>query len=760
MKWVGKFNLSMKTQFFIGLLLFVFISTSFGFQNETEKKNFPPAKYYTVSRAASRVKIDGVLNEPAWENAVKLQILYEWLPGDNIPAPVNTDVLVTYDEKKIYVGFRCFDPEPKKIRAHLMDRDNTDTLIQDDHISIMIDTFNDERRAFQFRVNPLGVQADANFSELEGYEDFSWDAIWESAGKITDFGYVVEIAIPFNQLRFPHGDKPLTWGFEADRSYPRNVRHRMSTHVRDRNRNCILCQFDKISGFINLSPGLNLEFDPTVTLSRTDKREDFPAGDLEAGKIDFEPGITARWGITPNLILNAALNPDFSQVEADVAQLEVNTRFALRYPEKRPFFLESADFFLTPLEVVFTRTVFDPLWGVKLTGKLGKNAIGVFAAQDEYNNLLFPSNQGSMSTSLEENVFSGVVRYRRDIGAGSTMGFLYTGRSGDDYYNHVAGLDGFLRLSQTDTLSFQFLHSETDYSDTVSEEFSQKTGAFSGNAIRTELFHNSRNLVFMLRYFDLDADFRADYGFIPRVDYREVIGYLSPIIWGKEGSWFDRIGFEFMGDIVLDQEGRLTDQNATMVVTYIGPLQTTVSPAIVLKKELFDEEMFKVVQPDLYFEIKPVGGLRIVCYSRFGDAIDYVNTRLATSTLLNPAVEFALGKHININLSHIYERLSLEGEKIYIANLLQARLVYNFSTRSFIRAIVQYTDVDRNVDLYNLGIEARTKQVFTQFLFSYKINPQTVLFLGYSDNHFGMNGIDLTRADRTFFLKIGYALVL
>jgi hypothetical protein len=158
--------------------------------------------------------------------------------------------------------------------------------------------------------------------------------------------------------------------------------------------------------------------------------------------------------------------------------------------------------------------------------------------------------------------------------------------------------------------------------------------------------------------------------------------------------------------------------------------------------------------------MKPAGGLRLTWYSKFGDAIDYSNTRLATSTLLNPGIEFAIGKHININLSHIYERLSLEGEKIYTAHLLQARLVYNFSVRSFIRAIIQYTDINRNLDLYTFEIDAVTRQFFTQLLFSYKINPQTVLFLGYSDNHFGMNGIDLTRANRTFFLKIGYALVM
>lgn len=725
-----------------------------------QKKSLPGPEHCSVKPASSDIKIDGILNEQAWQDAAKLKILYEWLPGDNIPALVDTDVLITFDKSRLYIGFRCFDPDPKKIRAHLMDRDSIDTFIQDDHVSIMIDTFNDERRGFQFRVNPLGVQADANFSELEGYEDFSWDAIWKSAGKITEFGYVIEIAIPFNQLRFPRSDKPLTWGFEADRSYPRNVRHRMSTHVRDRNKLCILCQFDKISGFTGISPGKNLEFDPTLTVNRTDVRSDFPDGEMESGSLNFEPGITARWGITPNLILNAALNPDFSQVEADVAQLEVNTRFALRYPEKRPFFLEGADFFLTPLEAVFTRTVYDPLWGVKMTGKLGKNALGFFAAQDEFNNLLFPSNQGSDSTSLDQNVFSGVLRYRRDIGAGSTLGLLYTGRVGDEYYNHVAGVDGFLRLSRTDTLSFQYLHSETDYSESVAGEFNQKTDSFSGGALRTELYHNSRNLIFLVRYFDLDENFRADSGFIPRVDYRQVTGYIAPVLWGKEGSWFDRLSFGLTGNVVLDQEGSLTDESVALSSVYSGPLQTVVNPSLVVSREMYNGEMFDAVQPDIYLEMKPAGGLRISWYSRFGDSIDYSNTRLSTSVLLNPGLEFAIGKHININLSHIYERLSLEGEKIYTAHLLQARLVYNFSVRSFIRAIVQYSDIDRNLDLYTVEMDASTRQFFTQLLFSYKINPQTVLFLGYSDNYFGMNGIDLTRNDRTFFLKIGYALVL
>jgi hypothetical protein len=749
--------------YFMFLFLFLTLIYSFGFgffQEKEQNKKITQAKRYLVSMVGSKIKIDGNLEEPAWEKATKIDLFYEWTPGDNVPPPVDTICYVTFDKSHLYVAFRCLDPHPEKIRAHLMDRDAIDTFIQDDHVDFQIDPFNDERRGFQFRINPLGVQADAIFSELEGYEDFSWDAIWKSAGKITDFGYVVEVAIPFNQLRFPKTEKEQTWGFSAERSYPRNVRHRMTSHVRDRNSSCIICQHNKLTGFKGMSPGKNLEFDPTVTVDRTDRITDYPEGNMESGKVKIEPGITARWGITPNLMLNATINPDFSNVEADVAQLEVNTRFALRYPEKRPFFLEGADFFLTPMEAVFTRTVFDPLWGAKTTGKMGKNALGFFVTQDRYNNLLFPSNQGSVSHSIKDNVFGGVLRYRRDVGKGSTVGMLYTGRVGDDYFNHVAGVDGFFRFSRTKTLTFQYLHSQTEYSSELGQAFNQKGNGFGGDAIFAEFFHIGRDWIYGVNYGDLSPDFRADFGFIPRVDTRSLSGFLQRVIWGNPKKWFNRISLGLNGTFVADYNNDLTDQEISVSLNYQGAWQTTVLPRLNFIKELYNDITYNKTQFQTFLEMKPVGGLKYSLFARIGDSIDYSNARLASSILLNPALEVSLGKHLNINVNHIFERLSLEGAKIYIANLFQTKLIYNFNVKSFVRAIVQYTNIDRNVDLYVFTVEPKTKGLFTQFLFSYKLNPQTVLFVGYSDNHLGQKGIDLTRTDRTFFLKIGYALVM
>ncbi|MBN1940019.1 MAG: carbohydrate binding family 9 domain-containing protein, partial [Candidatus Aminicenantes bacterium] len=718
-----------------------------------------------LTRAAAPIRIDGLLDDPAWEKAARLDIAYEWTPGENVPPPVKSEVLVTYDDSYFYVAFRCFDPEPKAIRAHLMDRDATDTLIQDDHISFMVDTFNDERRAFQFRVNPLGVQADAVFSEMEGYEDFSWDAIWKSAGRIEDFGYTIEVALPFNQLRFPSGGGVQTWGFEADRSYPRNVRHRMSTHPRDRNVNCILCQFNKITGFENISPGVNLQITPTLTATQTDVRPDFPDGPMESRGIKADPGLSLRWGLTPNLTFNAAVNPDFSQVEADVAQMDVNTRFALYYPEKRPFFLEAADFFLTPMQAVFTRSVADPLWGGKLTGKIGRGAMGFFAAQDRINNLVIPSNQGSDSASLENDVTSGVFRYRYDLGRGSTIGALYAGRTADEYHNHAGGLDGFFRLGNKDSLVFQFLRSDTLYPVSLAEAYNQPKGSFGGNAIIAQYIHRTRNVMYYASYESIDPKFRADSGYMPRVDTQTIDLEVDAFLYGvrgggKSGKWFDQLRFWLRGYRTTDFSGRMTDARVALGASYSGPLQSQFTLLGRWNQEYYSGTLFDTSDIVAQLLFKPAGGMSFSLVANAAGAVDYANVRKARALRLGPDMEFGLGRHLNIGAGYFLERLADGGDRIYTAHLLQGRLIYNINTRMFLRLILQYQDIDRDPGMYGFPVSASSRDLFAQFLFSYKINPQTLLFLGYSDNSFGARGIDLVRYDRTLFFKIGYAWVM
>ena len=717
----------------------------------------PAAKSYEISAATSKIEVNGVLDEQAWQDATVIPVEYEWLPGDNTKPPVRTDAMITFDADNVYIAFRAYDPKPSEIRAHLMDRDTIVTFVQDDHVTFMFDPFNDERRAFQFRVNPLGVQADAIFSQVEFVEDFSWDIIWNSAGRITSDGYIVEVAVPVNQLRFPRSDGPQTWGVELGRSYPRSVRHRISANPRNRNNTCLLCQVNKVTGFRGLEPGRNLEVAPTLTTTRTDSAPDFPPAGLEDGDTKIDPGVSARWGISPAITLNATINPDFSQIEADAAQLAENERFALFVTEKRPFFLEGVDFFATPINAVFTRTVVDPAWGLKITGKEGKNAGGVFLTQDEVNSLVIPSNSGSRPVFLEERVTGAVARYRRDLGANSTFGFLYAGRRGDDYHNHVAGLDGFLRLSDADEIRVQYLRSDTQYPRSVAVATRPNLDSFAGAALRFNYDHIARNWIWSAAYDDFDPNFRADSGFVPRVDFRTMFGNVVRRFWGDRDDWYTLWHIGGRASRTKDHSGRLTDKDIVLTTTVQGPLQSLLQVNVRQQSTFFIDRLHEdLLRADAFFEIQPGAIGKFSLFVQAGETVDFANNQPADVLLLNPAAEVKLGRHINAQLSHILQRLDVDRGRLSDTNITELRLVYNISIRSFVRAIVQNVDIARDPASF---AQPEVQTLFTQLLFSYKVNPQTVLFIGYSDNQLGLQQFDLTHTDRTFFAKIGYAWI-
>jgi hypothetical protein len=722
---------------------------------------------YRVAPAASPIKVDGVLDEAAWDRALRLDLKYEIQPGENTPAEVRTECLVTYDDRYLHVAFRAHDPRPEEIRVHLTDRD---TAYTDDNVGFMIDPFNDERRGFQIFANALGAQMDSSRNDVgnadEQAEDPTWDAIWLSAGRMTGTGYVVEVAVPFTSLRFPRAGGEMTWGFLPLRSYPRSRRHQLSVVPLDRNRNCTLCQAAKLIGFAGVTPGRNLEFDPTLTSSRNDDRDELATAPLDHGGLSVAPGLSARWGITPNLSLNAAARPDFSQVEADVAQLDVNNRFVLFFPEKRPFFLEGADFFNTPFNVIYTRTVTDPAWGVKLTGKEGKNALGVAFGRDRKTSLIFPSNQESDDTTLNDlSNDVGVLRYRRDIGTSSTVGVMATSRAGEGYHNRLYGADAVLRLTNVDTLRLQALRSSTRYPDSVLDDpdlLSQPAGTLGDQALLLRYTHWSRDWFWQAAYEDLGKDFRADTGFIPRVDTRRAEGTFERVLQGAGKSWFD---FMFFGPTVSrieDHEGLLTDQEVDLHLFFAGgPGQSQMFARVAARTEYFDGTTYDLSYGSLNFGFRPTGDLELEMRTYLGDAIDYDNSRAGRILRVGPEATLAFGRGLHLSLDHTLERLDvLGGQRLYTANLTQVRLVQQFSLRTFARAIVQYEHISRDPALYLDPVDRVERNVLAQLLFSYKVNPQTLVFVGYSENRTTVDYTDLTLSDRTVFFKIGYAWLM
>jgi hypothetical protein len=710
---------------------------------------------FIVPKTDSLIKIDGELDEEAWEKALLLEISTEVWPLINEPAPVKTELLLTYGKNNFYAAFRAHDPEPNKVRARLRDHDS---LGSDDWVGLILDTFNDERRNMQFLATALGVQTDGIGSPSG--EDYSWDGIWMSAGKITEYGFAVEIAIPFSTLRFQKKGGPQVWGLDAVRRYSRGQLHHIGLFPRDPNNNCYMCQAVKIMGFEGATPGRNIEINPTLTGVRTDSRTDFPAGDLEKANQEADFGITGRLGITPSISLSGTINPDFSQVEADALQLDINEPFALYYEERRPFFTEGRHHFDTRFNAVYTRTLREPVWGLKLTGEEGGNSFGAYVVRDELTNLIFPGSQSSDVTSLDLRSTAFVARYNRDIWKNSSVGILFTDREGDDYLNRVYGVDANFRITSKDRITLQWLGSSTRYPDQVASDFSQPEGIFNSSALDVRYERSTKHHYFLGGYQGIGKDFRADLGFMPRVDIQNPY-FLTTYQWyGKEKSWWRDLEVGVLLDYYEDQKGKFLHREFRYLFRYSGILQSFVGFDGFADQTFYNGKKFNVEHYTVWASSQPTADLSFGFYSFLGDRIDYANTRLGKRTQINPYVNYSFGRHLRMSFDHIFERMNVEGEHLYTANITQVTFIFQLSTRLFFRSVLHYLDYKYNPDNYTFEIDPEYKSFFTQLLFSYKINPRTVLFIGYTDNYYGDQGIRLTQADRTFFIKIGYAWVL
>jgi hypothetical protein len=715
---------------------------------------------FVVPRTTSEVVIDGFVDEVAWEGALRLTLEYEVRPGENIPPPVRTEVFITYDTKRVLVAFRAHDPEPEKIRARFHDRDK---MWPDDWVGIVFDTFNDERRAYEFMSNPFGVQTDAINDDVQKRYDTSWDAIWQSAGRLTGSGYEVEMGIPFNQIRFQGTDGPQIWGVDAFRSLPRSDRHHIGLFPRDRGANSYLAQTSKLSGFEGASPGRNLEVVPTLTVIGNERLPDFPDSEARESSTKAELGATVRWGLSPNVTLSAAVNPDFSQVEADAVQLRINEQFALFFPEARPFFLESADYFSTHLNLLYTRMVADPAAALKLTGKLDGHTFGVFSAVDQVTNVIVPGSQGSEQGSFDASNVATVGRYRYDSGLNSTIGAMVTDREGEDgYFNRVAAADTLIRFGESDSLSAQLAWSETRYSTEMVEEFDLGDLQASGHAFTAEYVHSVRDWFTFARYSDRGEGFRADLGFIPRVDFRQLRVGGGRLWWGDSGDFYNRMELGAAGHRSDEQNGDPLDREVELWVQYGGPLQSSVHLEISGRDQVFDGVAFdNLFLQRFRFDIRPSAQIRLELAGRFGDWIDFDNVRPATRREIEPELELNLGRHFSAFFEYTYSDLDVEGGRLFTAKVPQTKMVWQFNNRTFVRAIVQYTDIERNPELYDdpEEIDRIERDFFIQLLYSYTINPQTVFFLGYSETGFENQDYSMTSIDRTLFMKIGYAFV-
>lgn len=422
-----------------------------------------------IPKLAAAIVIDGRPDEEAWKNAAVFKDFYQTYPGDNTPASKPTEVWIMYDEKNFYVAFKCWD-EKDKIRATIAKRDN---VFGEDNVRMWLDTYNDQRRAYVLGFNPLGVQQDGIFTEGQG-ADFSVDIVMDSKGVIEDWGWSVEVSIPFKSLRYTAG-KGKMWGFNVARNIDRLNDEFNQWMPDDRNVSGFLIKHGKITGLDDVKYERTLEVVPSVTLSETGSR--VQANEIATGRFVNEPikqqiGVTLKYTITPSITLDAAINPDFAEIEADAPVVTANQRFPIFFQEKRPFFLEGADIFNSPLQVFYSRNIVDPDFAVKLSGKTGPTSFGILAASDNapgnYNpnertlnaqcllqQLADPRKQCSRDEFLDKNALFAILRVKRDFGKENNIGFFSTYRNFVEQKNLLAGFDGRFKLSPKLTAQFQ-----------------------------------------------------------------------------------------------------------------------------------------------------------------------------------------------------------------------------------------------------------------------------------------------------------------
>ena len=507
-----------------------------------------------IPKLADTITIDGKADEAAWQQAAVFKDFYQTNPGDNIAPSKPTEVLMMYDDKNLYVAFKCWD-EPDKIRATLAKRDG---VFGEDNVRMWLDTYNDQRRAYILGFNPLGIQQDGIFTEGSG-ADFTVDIVMESKGVILDWGWSVEVKIPFKSLRYSAG-KGKMWGFNAARNIDRLNDEFDQWLPDDRNVSGFLIKHGKITGLDEIKYERTLEVVPSITLSQTGNRKRTvnnagfsalgpydpifnPIGVRDPGRFVNDPAkpdlsVNLKYTLSPNVTLDAAVNPDFAEIEADAPVVSANQRFPIYFEEKRPFFLEGKDIFSSPLQPFYSRTIVDPDLAAKLTGKIGPTSFGFLVASDnapgnysddERGELLNcqrarefdpPNNKRrcGIEEFVDKNAFFGVLRLKRDFGKENNIGFSATSRIFPKNRNFTGGFDGKFKLNPKTVMNFQVLgtHSRKFFYDPNLDRSKYRTGNGFGYSFNID-YTTDRHGWFM-EATGRTSDYRADAGFTRRTD--------------------------------------------------------------------------------------------------------------------------------------------------------------------------------------------------------------------------------------------------
>ncbi len=718
-----------------------------------------PGPALSIQRIQGPITVDGDLTEAAWQTVPAITQWYETRVGDNVEPQVKNVAYLAYDDKYFYAGFAFDDPAPGAVRAPIGDHDAVPSST--DYAGVILDSRNDGKTAQMFLSNPNGVQYDAISSDVSG-EDNAPDFFWESAGRITATGWSLEIRIPFSSLRYSEGAEP-TWGVLLYRNYPRDRRYQFFSTRLPRDVNCFICNSSPLKGLSNLPKGQHLVVAPFATAGRNSAPREGLGTPLEDDKIETDTGVDVKWNPLANTAIDGTLNPDFSQVESDAAQITANERFALFFAEKRPFFLEGVDLLSTPMQAVYTRTITAPRAGLRATGKFGSTAYTALVTEDRGGGLvILPGPQGSDFALQDFKSRVGVARVRQDRG-NSFGSFLVTGREVDGGgHNVVFGPDAQWRPRPSDSFTGQALWSDsrTPNRPDLAAEWDRRR--LQDHAVTLNWSHSTPHPDWFVQVQDIGKNFRADNGFMPNVGYREAYAEGGYTIRPKD-KFLSRVRFFTVNYFDGDPDGRLLNRRISVGSGMDGKLNSFIRVELNRDDFRVGNQVLDRFRPRFYVESSPGRILNFVSLDAYaGEEIDFANGRKAHGLTLVGSMSVRPSDHLELrgDASRRFIDVNADGRsgRLFTAEVERVRATYSFNSRSFLRVIGQYVQTRRDTSLYTFAIGEKDASFSTSALFAYKLNWQTVLYAGFGDNRTFLESTDeLENSARQWFTKISYA---
>ncbi|NNF02955.1 MAG: carbohydrate binding family 9 domain-containing protein, partial [Rhodothermales bacterium] len=730
--------------------------------------NFLPE--LTVPRVeAADVRADGFLDEPIWSRAAVATGFSENFPEEQAEPPIGIKAFMAYDAENLYVAYIIQD-DPKRIRVNMSERDQ---IWQDDYSGFILDTNGDGQVTYFIAANALGIQGDTRSGN--GNEDVSFDLIYYSGGQVTETGYQVELVVPFRSLRFPPGEEH-SWRLTHWITHPRESRNTYTWAAIDRDDPCMSCQLGTVSGMRGIRSGRNLEILPSLTGSQC---SDFVTGadqapSLDANRITAEPSLNVKYGITSDLTADVTLNPDFSQIESDAAQIDVNSTFALSFPERRAFFQEGADLFDTEIDVVYTRSINDPSAAGKLSGRFGDWTVGYIGGRDEQSPILMPFEESSRLVSGGQS-FSNIVRARRSFANSSFVGGTVTDRRLDEGGSgSTAGIDGSVRFLTKYRFEFQAVGSQTSelnapaLDDQIGDiTFGGSSGdrysaaldgeSFSGHALYTEISRNARHYGFDVSYEESSPTFRTANGFVTQNNRRQVELENYYTFWPEDHPVVDRLSIFTGASRIWNFDGVRKDEFAFVGLNSQLKGQTFMNVNFFVSNELFRGIQFDGIR-GTFFHVNSNFSERVGF--GFGGTVRRSIRRSSTPEMgreMNLRANLSLRPttRLRIQPSVNFSRMTaLDSDETFFSGFVaRTRVNYQITRKLSTRLITQYNDFAESLEV--------------DPLVTYRVNAFTVLHLGSTHRYrsieafnprFGGTQEQFLQTDRQIFFKLQYLL--